>query len=194
VQRRQRLPELAGEPVALRRRDVGPGGGQRLAVQALHDDVAPALQLAGVLHPWGGDRQLAVDGLQHMVFDLVAVLVGAWVELEHQLLADGVDRQRPVGEPHDVQPAQAKTVAERGDTLPQPRVVAADGQVLLHGVGGWKQGLVRHDVTVGRDRGWSQHHTAGAGRGCQVASRTCFRSRSEQVEAGAAIHLAFGVS
>jgi hypothetical protein len=174
MQRRQCLAELGGEPVALHRRDVGPGGGQWLAVQALHEDVVPALELAGVLHSWGRDRQSSVDGLQHAPLDLVAVLEGGWVELEHPGVADGVDRQRPVGEPHDVDRVQAKTVAERGDAGPQARVVAADGQVALHRVGGWKQSLVRHEVTVGQGWVWSKHHTAGACRGGQVA-RTRFR-------------------
>lgn len=73
-------------------------------VQALYEQVAPTVELAGVLHPWGGDRQPLVDGLQHEAFDLVAVLESTWVELEHPGVADGVDRQRAVSEPDDVGP------------------------------------------------------------------------------------------
>src|SRR6266540_5565829 len=72
-----------------------------------------------------------------------------WVELEHPGVAYGVDRERAVGEPDDVGCVQAKTVAQRGDAGLQARVVAADGQVVGHRVGDWKERLVRHDVTVG---------------------------------------------
>jgi hypothetical protein len=93
MQGRQRLTELGSQPVALRRREVGPSRGEELAVQALHEDVTPALELAGAFHPRGRDRQPPVDGRKHVGFDLVAVVEGTRVELEHSGVADGVDRQ-----------------------------------------------------------------------------------------------------
>jgi hypothetical protein len=68
---RQCLAELGGEPVALRHRAWARGWAV-VGVQALREDVGPALELAGALHPGGGNRQPVVDGVRHAVFDLEA--------------------------------------------------------------------------------------------------------------------------